>query len=618
MKYNMNNSTYDTTIMPTYSTALPPGTELDHYRIIKELGRGGFGITYLAEENLSGRTVVIKENFPKDYACRDYTTNRVLPDGEDKRKAFEWAKESFLKEAQALNKLTKLTNPNIVTVLSVFEANGTVYFTMPYLAGKSLTGAYLTTRISEAELLPLLRTLLSALKHLHEHELVHRDIKPDNILLTDENIPVLIDFGAARQMEGTGRATQIGTPGYAPPEQMSTENYDKKPKPRIDLYALGATCYYLMTGNYPNDALSDWKECFTELKKRYSADLLKSIEKSLQRDPEKRWQTAAEWLAALTMKSEERKKGGRKGLVAAVAIIALGGVAYVASQHGKSDPLIGNTSPAVKVTDVPKVDDEAARKIAEAEAARKVAEAEAARLAAEAEAARLAREAVERGAKEEAARQAAELEARRVAELEARKAAEAEAARKAAAALTPEEKKAKAAAELGLAPGMVVKVWSHSGINQGELRPHNPEDFGAGTIINSSAPIRLEALIANRELAAGIPHTGNTNLYGIECSGYIYVPEDGEYALQVKGGKTMGSYAMKATLNDEELFRTYQNRYMGSHTHSGTAYLKAGFNPITIFMCAEERCNSGKFEIGLRKAGSLNFTPLTPADFSHQ
>ncbi len=335
------------------SSALQAGDVLDHYIIQNKIGQGGFGITYLAKEKLTGRVVVIKENFPRDYVCRDYGTKRVIPDGADSNDAFLWARNAFLQEACTLN---ELDHKNIVKVLSVFEANDTVYFTMPYLEGTSLQKAYEEAPISEAALLTMLHTLLDALQHLHDRELTHRDIKPDNILLTKNNVPILIDFGAARHIKGAKNATQIGTPGYAPPEQWSQTNYDSHPKPRIDLYALGATCYYLMTGEIPEKAdaraVKDTMKIklrSAELKQRFSKDLLVSIEKALELKPDKRWQSAREWLAALPVNSyAPQTKGNKKGLMAAAALIALAGVAYFATSSN-DDAAVAKTanSPAI-------------------------------------------------------------------------------------------------------------------------------------------------------------------------------------------------------------------------------------------------------------------------------
>ena len=295
------------------SSALPIDYVIGSYRIIRKIGQGGFGITYLAEDIRSGEKVVIKENFPRNYVGREQNGFRVLPDGQENQEWFEWTRKCFLNEARVLD---LFDHPNIVKVANTFEANNTVYLVMPYIEGCSLTELYPidSPRITESALLSLLRTLLGALQHLHNKGITHRDIKPDNILMSNAE-PILIDFGTARNIYSAKTATQVGTSGFAPPEQLDENNYERKPKPRIDLYALGATCYYLMTGKYPqqpasrllgDDMIQDLRSA--NLKSRYSSATLSGVVKALALKPGKRWQSAQDWLNALPSNKTRRAK----------------------------------------------------------------------------------------------------------------------------------------------------------------------------------------------------------------------------------------------------------------------------------------------------------------------
>ncbi|MBR5888394.1 MAG: ankyrin repeat domain-containing protein [Akkermansia sp.] len=291
---------------PPKPPTLPIGHKLlDNYRIESVLGYGSFGITYRATELITGCAMTLKENYPADFVERDPVTHEVRPrPGYDM--SYEWAMNSFVKEALTLRQLPP--HDNLVWVAGVFGAFNTAYILMSYVDGKNLHELYPNgSQIEEDKLLHLLRSILSALVPLHARGIVHRDIKPSNIMLTSEGAPVLIDFGAARPTKGTHVATQIGTPGYAPPEQMSqnADNADngnaknsQQPKPCWDLYALGATCYRLITGKEPAyvpEKLADTPEWSN----KYSVDLLRSIDKARDLTPDNRWQNPQEWLNEL-------------------------------------------------------------------------------------------------------------------------------------------------------------------------------------------------------------------------------------------------------------------------------------------------------------------------------
>lgn len=309
----MSNTPTAQTAIPT--PELPPGYELRGFIIERKLGRGGFGITYLARETASDRPVVIKENFVQECSTRHAISMAVGPYGEEGRELYEWALTRFLDEAKVL---TRLSHPGIVPVLTVFKALGTAYYVMPQVEGTELHKAAPTPhQINEDWLRPVLEKLLEALDYLHGQGLLHRDIKPSNILLRPDGSPLLIDFGTARVKDATHTLTRIGTPGYSPSEQFTIHG---KNGPWTDLYSLGATCYHLITGEVPQDAVSRLEEDELrplagrpELKGRFSHDFLAAIDKAMSVPRRDRWQSAREWMDHLSAAQRAREEDERRG-----------------------------------------------------------------------------------------------------------------------------------------------------------------------------------------------------------------------------------------------------------------------------------------------------------------
>ncbi|MBQ2380862.1 MAG: SEL1-like repeat protein [Akkermansia sp.] len=291
--------------MNTNQLALPANVELGDYRILRTLGQGGFGITYLAESIADGKQVVIKENLPTFCAYRN-TTSLIVASAKAGDEAEEYHKQltRFVEEARLL---ARLNHPNIVKVNKAFEALGTAYYVMPWVGGQELHKAAPAPQdITEAGLRPILRKLLEALNYLHSQNIYHRDIKPANILLKNKKVPVIIDFGTARSIISERSATMVGSPGYSPIEQITTRG---KRGPWTDLYSLGATCYRLITGSAPpeaNERLANDEDPLrplanrAELRGRFSVYFLTTIDKALALRAKNRWQTAGEWLNALS------------------------------------------------------------------------------------------------------------------------------------------------------------------------------------------------------------------------------------------------------------------------------------------------------------------------------
>ena len=237
---------------------LQPNTTLQggKYRIERVLGQGGFGITYLATQTSLQRKVAIKEFFMKEFCSRDEATLTMQTFSVGCSKLVEQYRMKFIKEAR---NLARLNHPNIISVIDVFEENGTVYYVMPYLAGGSLQD-YVKTHgtLSEQEAMKYVKQIASALKYMHEEQhICHYDVKPANILLDDKGNAVLIDFGISKNYDSAGQettTTPVGmSEGYAPIEQYQ-QNVEEF-SPASDVYALGATLYFLLHGKRPVSAV---------------------------------------------------------------------------------------------------------------------------------------------------------------------------------------------------------------------------------------------------------------------------------------------------------------------------------------------------------------------------
>jgi formylglycine-generating enzyme required for sulfatase activity/predicted Ser/Thr protein kinase len=290
---------------PIINQSLPAGTRLEQFVIERVLGSGGFGVTYLATDSRLNRQVVIKENLPAQFCFRDPGTLTVAPrhsHGDDAEN-FRWSLENFSKEAAML---ASLDHPGIVRVLHSFEAFGTAYFVMPFVEGKTfdeLVRQIERKPFTEKELRGLLDRVLSALGHLHQRSIYHRDIKPGNILITNGGVPVLIDFGSARQRLSERSMTVVESAGYTPFEQLQSRG---NVGPWSDLYALGATLVKAITGDAPPKAADrafddPYQPLATRqmLSNRFAATFLSDVDRALQMRPQDRWQNAGEWKAYL-------------------------------------------------------------------------------------------------------------------------------------------------------------------------------------------------------------------------------------------------------------------------------------------------------------------------------
>ena len=234
---------------------LPSGTILtnsqnqNQYRIEKTLGEGGFGITYKATYIKSSLPVAIKENWPQ--GGRNGT--QIIWPSSTTPQAKNQLLKKFIQEGQYIY---QCQHDNIVKVYDWFFANDTAYIVMQFLQGKSLEDLCKQRggSLPEAKVKKYFIQICQGLRLVHQNNLLHRDIKPDNIMVLDSSDDaVLIDFGNAREFIAgkTGDMTRILTPGYAPPEQYSTK---ARRNPSLDIYALCASMYKAVTGIEPPDA----------------------------------------------------------------------------------------------------------------------------------------------------------------------------------------------------------------------------------------------------------------------------------------------------------------------------------------------------------------------------
>ncbi len=219
------------------------------YRLDAALGRGGFGLTYRGFDRQQNRVVAIKELFLDGSVRRE---TKVIPPGSLKPTDFDAARVSFLNEARTM---ARFSHSSIVGVLDTFEENNTAYMVMEFVEGESLGDRLIRSKTLEpAEVERIGIAVSEGLAIVHSANLLHRDIKPDNILLRNDGRVILIDFGSARDFSLGQQVqhTRLVTPGYAPLEQYQSQG---RFGPYTDVYALGATLYHALTGVLPASSL---------------------------------------------------------------------------------------------------------------------------------------------------------------------------------------------------------------------------------------------------------------------------------------------------------------------------------------------------------------------------
>ena len=288
---------------------LAPGTRLEEFAVERELGAGGFGVTYLALDVALGRRVAVKEYLPRDWGARN-RDGAVGPRTASCASDYAWGLGRFLEEARAL---ARFDHPHVVRVHRVFEAGGTAYLVTEFVEGPGGGAWSLEDELKssgpqpEARVRAVLDALISGLELVHASDLVHRDIKPSNVMLRADGSPVLIDFGAARQAVGrqSRSVTSVLTPGYAPIEQYSAKG---RQGPWTDVYALGALAYVMLSGRVPDDAtervLEDGLAPLSSVSAHpVSGALSSAVSAALRVDDRSRPQSLGEWRGLLSAAS---------------------------------------------------------------------------------------------------------------------------------------------------------------------------------------------------------------------------------------------------------------------------------------------------------------------------
>ena len=292
--------------------ALPPDTVVGGYRIVRKISAGGFGLVYLAVDS-EGQQIALKEYLPASLASRG--PGEFIPQVQtDKLSLYRLGLKSFFEEGRAL---AQISHPSVVSVLNFFRENETVYMVMNYLEGASLQDFIVTARdlkrekvFRESTIRSLFDEVLRGLRIVHQHKMLHLDIKPANIFITDDDKAVLIDFGAAREViskEGNF-IRPMYTPGFAAPEMYRR---DAEMGPWTDIYAIGACIYACMQGYPPNDAPQRLEKdrlglSMSRLRGAYSDNLIEVVEWCMALDANARPQSVFALQKELARETERR------------------------------------------------------------------------------------------------------------------------------------------------------------------------------------------------------------------------------------------------------------------------------------------------------------------------
>ena len=324
---------YNAQTLTSDGYGLYPGIMLyNRYIIGQVVGYGGFGITYKAWDTKLEQKVAIKEYFPSGIVNRAPDSSEVMLCANKRASELETGKTRFLNEAMAEFK----TADDIVNVLEFFEENNTAYIVMEFLEGQTLK-AYIQAhaKAEPDDGVRIMTVIGNALIKLHKKGIIHRDVSPDNIFICNDGKIKLIDFGAARFAENEDtKMTIILKPGFAPPEQYEKIN---KQGPWTDVYALGATMYYTLTGKKPEEStnrkVNDTLVYPHELNDKLSENLSNAIMKAMAIDVYLRYKTVNDFLEAINknkpvirVETERKRRRNRRfvGVAAALAVVGSG------------------------------------------------------------------------------------------------------------------------------------------------------------------------------------------------------------------------------------------------------------------------------------------------------
>ncbi|GHT04262.1 hypothetical protein AGMMS49525_10440 [Bacteroidia bacterium] len=304
----------------SFGTTLQAGK----YTVERVIGAGGFGITYYVRHNALGSHFAMKEFFINGYSTRQTEHTTIALQGLDKV-VYDKYLQKFIEEAQTL---ARLNHPNIVKIVDVFQENNTAYIVMPFVEGQTLQQIVAERgRLNYETALDYITQLSEAVDYIHQRDILHRDIKPDDIIITPLNKAILIDFGLAREFiqDKTQSHTTILSHGYAPLEQYSTSS---RKGSYTDIYSLGAVFYFALTGKKPMDATMRTMETMPEpkaLAPNIPEAANRTIVKAMQLKPELRHQRVGEFVGDLDSKKKQKKiKKKRKGFIKNLVLFLVG------------------------------------------------------------------------------------------------------------------------------------------------------------------------------------------------------------------------------------------------------------------------------------------------------
>ena len=288
---------------------LPADTILHgKYLLGKVIGEGGFGITYIGRDLTLDLKVAVKEFYPTGFVTRESTvTNTVQPFTGTQGEFFRRGRDRFIEEARMLARFSSM--PGIVSVRDFFQENGTAYIVMEYIDGQTFK-SYLEAmggRLPAVQVTEMMSPVMQSLAVIHSAGLIHRDISPDNIMISREGFVKLLDFGAAKEFAGSGnRSLSIMLkPGYSPEEQYRSRGVQG---PWTDIYALCATMYRAITGAMPEESTERLRRDTMQTPSQLGVSIAPAQEAALLKGmavlQEDRWQDIRALMAAIETKYE--------------------------------------------------------------------------------------------------------------------------------------------------------------------------------------------------------------------------------------------------------------------------------------------------------------------------
>lgn len=299
--------------------SLKIGTTLQNgtYRIVKVLGQGSFGITYLAKAKLRTQGNLGSMNVEAQVAIKEFFMSEVNSRRSDSSSVegssgsvFANYRKKFKKEAK---NLSKLSHSNIVKVVDVFDENNTTYYVMEFIEGKNLDDYIKQNEcLPEPETISIIKEVGNALEYMHSRKMLHLDIKPKNIMRKPDGTIYLIDFGLSKQFTDKGEPESstsigLGTPGYAPIEQSSYKQDGTFPA-TLDVYALGATMFKMLTGKRPPEATIILNKGFPSVElsnKGISDNTIYTIKAAMTSIKKERYQTIKAFVENLSKDDKE-------------------------------------------------------------------------------------------------------------------------------------------------------------------------------------------------------------------------------------------------------------------------------------------------------------------------